>query len=383
MTNKTFWRVINDVYSIPLPRVFLSATLFLCLSRITVAADADGDSFVAYGASAADQEVVAVKFNQNNGILAAKIFQRVPIGIEAAPVLYHSEHRRLYIAALRNGNQVVTFEVGKAGDLKGKKNFPLAHGSAYLSFDSAKRFLLSASYFEGHVDVYKLEAGGALSEPVCTVFQERDKAHAIRVTNDNRFAYVPYVKDQNALFQYAFDAKTGKLTPLDPVQAKVAADSGPRHIAYHPTKPFVYFSNEQHLGASVFRIGSDGQLSLLQVCDPGSLKPTKAVAASDIEITPDGKFIFVAVRDFGEGTVHAIHRYGINDDGTLKHLGHTPADAIPWGLQLSPSGRYLLVTASRGNTLTAYSISKDGGLDKQLSIEWGKMIRDIAVVVTK
>ena len=38
------------------------------------------------------------------------------------------------------------------------------------------------------------------------------------------------------------------------------ADSGPRHLVYHPRLPLLYFSEEQSLGVSIYRRGEDGRL---------------------------------------------------------------------------------------------------------------------------
>ena len=94
-----------------------------------------------------------------------------------------------------------------------------------------------------------------------------------------------------------------------------------------------------------------------------------------------GRFLYVGVRDFGNSVADAVHRYEVRENGTLVHQGKTDADAIPWGLQISPDGQHLLVTAAHGETLTAFKIDEQGNLDKVTSIVWGKMIRDIAVVV--
>ena len=64
----------------------------------------------------------------------------------------------------------------------------------------------------------------------------------------------------------------------------------------------------------------------------------------------------------------------------MTHLGETDADAIPLGLQVSPDHRHLLVTAAHGEILTAFQTDDDGGLHKEVSIKWDKMVRDIAVV---
>lgn len=354
------------------------------LPSVAPAEETEFESFVAFGASAETGEVVAVRFAEKQGELTLAVQQREPLGVQAAPMQFHAGRRRLYVASLRaekeESNKIISLAVGKDGKLSDKQEFPLPHGSAYLSLDQRGEFLLSASYFSGHVDVFPVLKDGALGESTCNVFEDRDKAHSIRTTNDNRFAYVPYVKDHNAMFQYAFDSNTGELKPLSPAQAEVGENAGPRHVAHHPTKPFVYFSNEQHLGVSVYRIGEKGALKLTQVCDASEFKAEEGIAASDIEITADGRFVFVAVRDFARGEVDSIHSYAVQGNGAVSHVGKVAADSIPWGLQVSPEGKYVLVTAARGNTLTAFRIEKNGTLKRTAAVEWGKMIRDIAVV---
>ena len=57
--------------------------------------------------------------------------------------------------------------------------------------------------------------------------------------------------------------------------ANPPAGTGPRHIAYHPTKSIIYFSNEQHLGVSAYDITKSGTLKLRQVCDAVDKKMSK------------------------------------------------------------------------------------------------------------
>ncbi|MEO2032395.1 MAG: beta-propeller fold lactonase family protein [Planctomycetaceae bacterium] len=338
--------------------------------------------FIAYGASATSQEIVAVRFDHADNQLVTRIVQREPLGFEGAPVIFRDQV--LYVASLRakeaNGNRLLAFRVNN-GRLTRAKEFRMQHGSAYISLDRSGQFLLGVSYFEGHADVYRLDKNGLPDKRVASVFEGRNKAHSILTSPDNRFVYIPYVGENNAMFQYAFNEKTGRLRPLDPPQAQIPDGIGPRHVAFHPTRPFVFFSNEQQLGATSFRMARDGQLKLITVCEPGTLKPAQGIAASDIEITPDGQFLFVGVRDFANGQADAIHRYAVGPNGQLTHLGKTDADTIPWGLQVAPDQRHLLVTAAHGETLTAFRIDGEGGLHKAASIKWGKMVRDIAVVV--
>ena len=65
------------------------------------------------------------------------------------------------------------------------------------------------------------------------------------------------------------------------------------------------------------------------------------------------------------------------DDGKAEFLGLTEADKIPWGLTLSPDGKFLLVSATNGASLTAYRISSDGNLKKVASLAWDPGMSDL------
>lgn len=221
---------------------------------------------------------------------------------------------------------VVTLD--KSGAYVKHEPMVLKHGGAYLATDRTGRFLFSADYDKGHVDVYPLNESGMPGTWLTGLDEGRLYAHCILPTPDNRFLYIPYVKESNALFQYRFDAESGKLTPLEPKNAGPPAGTGPRHVAYHPKLPIAYFSNEQHLGVSVYDMAASGQLKIRQVCDAVDASVVKeGLSSSDILITPDGKFLFAGIRGHSRD-FDWVSPYQVLENGELKHLGLTPADKI-------------------------------------------------------
>ena len=104
----------------------------------------------------------------------------------------------------------------------------------------------------------------------------------------------------------------------------------------------------------------------------------KGLSASDVLITPDGKTIFAGIRGSKFG-FDWVARYGVLNNGEVELLGLTKADAVPWGFCLSPDGRYLLVTATGGASLTAYRIREGGNLTKAARLAIPARISDIAV----
>ncbi len=185
------------------------------------------------------------------------------------------------------------------------------------------------------------------------------------------------MKGNNAILQYRFDSKTGSLEPMEPANALPPAGTGPRHMAYHPTLPVVYFSNEQNLGVSVYDRDTDGRLKFRKVCDAVTAdEPKEGISSSDIVITPDGRFLFAGIRGH-QRDFDWITRYRIAENGDISLIGRTPADKIPWGFTLSPKAEFLFVTAFNGGTITAYKVGKDGSLEKAASIPCDKNITDI------
>ena len=155
--------------------------------------------------------------------------------------------------------------------------------------------------------------------------KDERKPTASSLHRTNRFLYIPYVKENNAILQYHFDPANGNIKPMEPANALPSAGTGPRHIAYHPTLPVVYFSNEQHLGVSVYDRDTEGRLKFRNVCDAVTAdEPKEGISSSYIVVTPDGRFLFARIpghqRDFDW-----ITRYEISENGNISLIGRTPA----------------------------------------------------------
>ena len=72
------------------------------------------------------------------------------------------------------------------------------------------------------------------------------------------------MKGNLALLQYGYNGDTGAITALEPKDARPPQGTGPRHMAYHPKLPMVYFTNEQGIGLSTYRRQVNGQLKIEQ-----------------------------------------------------------------------------------------------------------------------
>ncbi len=355
----------------------------LCLFILTLAlaVPAVAADFMVYAPSRKGQALLIVQasVSAEKG-LSLELVERYELGYTAATITQHPHLPLLYISSNRGEDGAVpgsVLHLDADGTVESATATVFEHGYSYLSLDRQQRFLLGNNYGDGHIDIYRLDHQGGVGPRVGGVSEGRKAAHCVLTSPDNRFLYIPYVKDSNALFQYEFDDTSGQMTPLQPKNANPPEGTGPRHMAYHPELPYVYFSNEQGVGASVYRQEESGQLKLSQVCEvvPRDFN-RDGVSGSDILITPDGKFLYSGVRG-AKQDFDRIACYRVLDDGLLEVIGLVPTASVPWGLALSPDAKYLLVSAFKGAVLTAYQIGSDGTLKEVAQIEWDESISDL------
>ena len=137
----------------------------------------------------------------------------------------------------------------------------------------------------------------------------------------------------------------------------------------------VYFTNEQGIGLSTYRRQANGQLKIEQDLNVLQGMSKTGLSASDLVITPDGKFLFGGLRGHRQD-FDRVSRYRAGE----RTRGISRADGggqDTVGLALSPDGKYLLVTATTGATLTAYRISATGGLTARQPLKWDAGISDL------
>jgi 6-phosphogluconolactonase (cycloisomerase 2 family) len=346
--------------------------------QVAVGADADG-GFTLYAPSGSRQRLLVVRAKPSQDGVELSMARTVNLGFPGSTIAVHATRPVLYVSGghgeHRHNAAVVPLD--EAGLPQEPKPVTLDRGYAYLSTDRAGRFLLGCDYGSGTVDVYPLDAAGLPGKRVHGLDEGRKEAHCVLPSPDNRSVYIPYVKQNNALFQYAFDPATGGLTPLEPKDVGPPADSGPRHLVYHPRLPLVYFSEEQGLGISIYRRAEDGRLTLWQRSRavPAEWK-SPGLSSSDIVLTPDGRHLYAGIRGPDEST-NVIACYALADDGGLAPRGVVPADKTPWGMAASPDGKFLAVTGFGSATLMLYAIAADGSLTRAATLPWDERITDI------
>jgi 6-phosphogluconolactonase len=282
------------------------------------------------------------------------------------PLAVSPDQRWLVGAARTEPYKAHCFRIERDGALSPAGTARLAHSLPYIIFDHTGRYLLGASYGGNLVCVNAVGADGRVGEPMQVVPTARN-AHAIIPDRSNRYVFVPHL-GTDQVFQFRFDDKTGRLSANTPPLVQLAKGSGPRHLVQSPDGRFLYLLNE--LTATVTTLAlEDGLLKEIHSVSalpadvklgPGAPRPNdrdkeKDIWASDIHVTPDGRFVYAAERT--GSTVNTLRA----DAGKLTYVASTSTEKQPRGFRLDPSGRWMIVSGEKSDTISSYAIDPQTG----------------------
>lgn len=229
--------------------------------------------------------------------------------------------------------------------------------------------MLTAYYVAAKVSVHRIGEDGSLSEKPLQEITTDAKAHAIMTDASNRFAFVPHT-GPNAIYQFHFDEKTGLLSPSEPPIVNTEANTGPRQLAFHPSRDQVFFDYEQ--GSAIASFNFDrltGQLAFRERLPSIPADFTETNSNARIEIHPSGEFVYVANRGHNSLAGYRVDSH----TGKLTSLGQTPTEPTPRGFTIEPFGRYLYAAGQSSNRLAAFRIDrKTGSLTRFATYNVGK-----------
>lgn len=249
-------------------------------------------------------------------------------------------------------------------------------GPAYVSTDATARVALVANYVGGSVASLPISAAGALGPPAQIVRhampndgpgpvadrQDAPHAHCIIPDRNNRYAFAADL-GADRIYQYALDPAAGQIS-AEPVHFyDVPPGSGPRHLAFHPSGRWLYVTGELNSTLIVYSYdANDGLLReprAIPLLPPGWEGEN---TASEVALSPDGRFIFAGNRGYDAITVLRVH----DDSGTVTLAGQYPTGgSFPRHFALDPSGEWLVVANQKSDMLTTFRFDRASGV-----LEW-------------
>ncbi len=236
----------------------------------------------------------------------------------------------------------------------------------HLSTDIPSQYILVAFNNPAAVRVYRVNKdftpGEEIPQPGVTdpgIF-----AHQVRVTPDNRLVILvtrgnegtpTKPEDPGALKVFSY--KDGVLGDEVSVAPNGGKEFGPRHLDFHPTKPWMYVSIETQNKMYTYRmgngrIGPDIAFRAETLAEPGKIRARQA--AGTVHVHPNGRFLYGANRaeeteDFQgkkvfKGGENSIVVFSINQStGEPVPIQHADTEKLhPRTFHIDPSGRLLV-----------------------------------------
>jgi 6-phosphogluconolactonase len=194
-------------------------------------------------------------------------------------------------------------------------------------------------------------------------------AHQVRVTPDNKLAILvtrgnegtpSKAEDPGAL--KVFDYDNGVLTNEISIAPDGGRNFGPRHLDFHPTKPWMYVSIETQNKMYTWRM-KDGRIEPTiafraeTLAEPDNIRARQA--ASTVHVHPNGRFLYGANRaqatveykgeQVFKGGENNIVVYAIDQSsGEATIIQHIDTRGIhPRTFHIDPSGRMMVVQHNR------------------------------------
>jgi 6-phosphogluconolactonase len=288
----------------------------------------------------------------------------------------HPTHRFLYAV-----NEVADFggkKVGavsaftlnpRTGALKALNQQPSGgDGPCHLVLDKEGKHVLAANYGGGSVAAFPIGDNGRLGTATAFVQhhgssvnpqrQEGPHAHCINLDAANRFA-VSADLGLDKVLVYRYDQAKGTLTPNDPPAVEVAPGAGPRHFAFHPTRPYAYVINE--LNSTVTAFDYDAEQGVLKVRQTISTLPAGTSGANypaEVEVHPSGRFLYGSNRGHDGIAVFRID----SATGELHHVqDQTHQIKNPRHFTIDSTGAFLLVANQDGDSVVVFRIDPQTG----------------------
>jgi 6-phosphogluconolactonase len=299
----------------------------------------------------------------------------LPAGVQYA--WPHVSRRYLYVATSSTApgygtagteHHVTAFSIDPASGALAPHGAPirLPARPIHISTDIPSEYILVAFNNPSAVRVYRINKDFTPGEEVkqpgpidAGIF-----AHQVRVTPDNRLAILvtrgneatpTKPEDPGAL--KVFEYKDGVLTNEVSIAPNGGKEFGPRHLDFHPTKPWMYVSIETQNKMYLLRM-EDGRINpdiayrADTLAEPNNIRARQA--AGTVHVHPNGRFVYGANRaeattEFQgkpvfKGGENSIVVYSIDQStGEPTPIQHIETQKIhPRTFHIDPSGRLLV-----------------------------------------
>ncbi len=307
----------------------------------------------------------------------------------AANVQYvwpHASRRFLYVASsdsaagmgpIGTNHYVTAFRIAPGTGALEQHGAPirLPHRPIHMATDVPSEHVLVAFNNPGGIRVYQILPDGTLGSEVAQsdgidpgVFP-----HQVLATPDNRLVLL-IARGHDANTERGevpgalkvFDYAAGMLSNEQSIEPNGGYGFGPRHLDFHPTRPWIYVSLERQNEVAMFERVGDALAPMPAfrantLADPDNRRGHQLVGT--VHVHPNGRFVYVANRGGSSAsmTPGAVFEAGENSiavfaidptTGEPTLVQNAPSHGVhPRTFHIDPTGRLMVVAHIAGMTV--------------------------------
>ena len=311
--------------------------------------------------------IYLVRMDRRSGQLVS--LGSVNAGPNPSFLALHPRANVLYAVNEIDNGAVAALAIAPGSGALSKAGVVESRGAApcYVSVDKSGRICLVANYDGGSVALLPIGSDGALGTATTLIAhtgqgpvadrQSKPHAHCIVADPANRHALAADL-GADRVFVYRLDAERKSLSPVKGGEAVMRAGAGPRHLAFHPTRPFVFVSCE--LDSTVATLRFDSESGALSLAGTQSTLPagwTGTNYPADIHVAPSGHTVYVSNRGH-----NSIAVFSVAPSGALSLVETVPTDGDwPRNFTLDRTGRWLLVANQKSNSIVVFARDDKSG----------------------
>jgi 6-phosphogluconolactonase (cycloisomerase 2 family) len=303
-----------------------------------------------------------------SGILSPLNVATVATGNSPQSITVDPSHKYVYVTNLTD-DTVSQYVIQSDGALAPNTPATVAtgHGPWALAVNPSGAWAYVVNSADGTISQFSVNSSGALVATTVAPVATGTEPWNIALSPNGKFAYVS--NHGNAapggmtLSQYAVDAGTGAITPLNPATL-ASAFPYPGGITVDPTSSYAYVSNINGNTLSEYGIAASGTLSSL---NPASVRTgTEPVF---LAFDPTGKYAYEANYTVDVSAAQGtVSQYTVGNGGQLTPLA--PATVLagtgPGWIAFDPFGKYAYVVnlgnGTQPGSVSEYAIGTDGAL---------------------
>ncbi|HVV26516.1 MAG TPA: lactonase family protein [Rhizomicrobium sp.] len=242
-----------------------------------------------------------------------------------------------------------------------------SHGALpnQVMVDPSGRVAVAVNYASGSLAAYRLEPDGKLDEAFyvdrhsgkpLSPKQPGAKQHGIQFSRDDRYLFITDL-GLDRVYIYRFDAAAPSLMPADPPFVSTHAGAGPRRIQMSPDGRFLYVDHETDSEVSVFAVHG-GKLTEIQALSTVPETAKVGNTTAEIIISADGRHLYVSNRGDDSVAIFAIDRA----TGRLTWKENVSAGGrTPRNIRLDPTGEWFFAANENGGNVTEFRVDKASG----------------------